>query len=216
MCCRFYMEMSPKLRPIVEAAQQSRLYQNNVSRIAKPLAAEGDVYPEMLVPVLASDRAGRPSVFPMIWGYHFDGLTHPVVNARSETAPEKPGFKEGWAAHRCIIPASWYYEWQHIAGPGGRTRAGEKYAILPRGSDVTWLCGVYRMEDAFPHFVILTREPGEAISFIHNRMPVILPEKDVAKWIDPQMNPHMLLSSALTDMVFEKASITEEKKLRQA
>ena len=206
MCCRFYMEMSPKLRPIVEAAQKSRLYQNNVARIAKRLTTEGEVYPDMLVPVLASNKAGEKAVFPMIWGYNFEGIRHPIANARSETAAEKPSFKDGWAAHRCIIPASWYFEWEHISTASGKTRAGDKYAIQPKGSDMTWLCGLYRMEDNYPHFVILTREPGESISFIHDRMPVILPEEAVGKWIDPNLNPHMLLSSALTDMAFEKDS----------
>ncbi len=204
MCCRFYMEMSPKLRPIVEAAQRSALYRNNVARIAKPLTTEGEVFPDMLVPVLASNKAGEKAVFPMIWGYHFDGIKRTVANARSETAAEKPSFKEGWAEHLCIIPASWYYEWEHIATPTGKTRPGDKYAILPKGRDMTWLCGIYRMEQNFPHFVILTREPGESISFIHDRMPLILPEDAVTKWIDPNVNPHRLLAAALTNMAFEK------------
>ena len=63
------------------------------------------------------------------------------------------------------------------------------------------------MEQDFPHFVILTREPSESISFIHDRMPLILPEESVGKWIDPNVNPHMLLSAALTDMSFEKESV---------
>jgi putative SOS response-associated peptidase YedK len=60
------------------------------------------------------------------------------------------------------------------------------------------------MENSYPHFVVLTREPGESISFIHDRMPFILPEEEIGNWIDPNRNPHMLLESALTDMVFEK------------
>ena len=88
MCCRFYMEMNPRLRPIVEAAQRSKLYQDNVARIAKPLTAEGEVFPDMLVPVLASNKAGEKAVFPMIWGYHFDGIKRTVANARAETAAE--------------------------------------------------------------------------------------------------------------------------------
>ena len=69
---------------------------------------------------------------------------------------------------------------------------------------MTWLCGIYRMEQNFPHFVILPREPGEPISFIHDRMPLILPEDAVTKWIDPNVNPHRLLAAALTNMAFEK------------
>ena len=95
MCCRFYMEMSPKLRPIVEAAQRSALYRNNIARIAKPLTAEGEVFPDMLVPVLASNRAGEKAVFPMIWGYHFDGIRRTVANARSATAAAKPSLRGG-------------------------------------------------------------------------------------------------------------------------
>ena len=74
MCCRYYMEMSPELRPIVEAAQRSGLYQKNIARIAKPLTTEGEVFPNMLVPVLASNKAGEKAVFPMIWGYNIEGI----------------------------------------------------------------------------------------------------------------------------------------------
>ena len=204
MCCRFYMELSPALRPIVEAAQRSGLYRNNIQKLAKPLSTEGEVFPEALVPVLATNKAGQKAVFPMLWGYHFPGIARTVANARVETAAEKPAFREGWAAHRCVLPASWYYEWEHRLTPSGKVKTGDKYAIMPKDGSLTWLCGLYRMEDGYPHFVILTREPGESIAFIHDRMPFILPQEAIDNWIDPKHNPHMLLDAALTDMVFEK------------
>ena len=206
MCCRYYMEMSPRLRPIVEAAARSKLYRDNIQKIAKPLVTEGEVFPDSLVPVIATNRAGQKTVFPMVWGYHVDGIDRVIANARTETAAEKPSFKEGWAMHRCIIPASWYYEWEHIPTASGKTKAGDKYAIMPRDSQMTWLCGLYRMENGYPHFVILTRQPGESVAFIHDRMPLILPEDGAEHWIDPKVNPHLLLSSALTDMIAEKTA----------
>lgn len=199
MCCRFYMELSPELRPIVEAARQSRLYQNNIQRLTKPLTGEGEVFPGALVPVLASNRAGQKTVFPMLWGYHFPGLDRTVANARVETAAEKPGFRDGWAAHRCAVPVSWYFEWEHTLTPSGKPRAGRKYAIMAKDRVLTWLCGLYRMEEGYPHFVVLTREAGEAVAFIHDRMPFLLPEEEIDRWIDPRHNPHMLLGAALTD-----------------
>ena len=70
----------------------------------------------------------------MLWGYHISGVSRTVVvNARAETAGEKPSFREGWAAHRCVIPASWYYEWEHVPSPSGRQKAGDKYAIMHEG-----------------------------------------------------------------------------------
>ena len=206
MCCRYYMEMSPRLRPIVEAAAQSRLYRDHIQAIAKPLVTEGEVFPDSLVPVVAFNKAGKKTVFPMIWGYSIDGINRLVANARVETAAEKPTFREGWAMHRCAVPASWYYEWEHLPAANGKTKAGDKYAIMPRGGELTWLCGVYRMEKGYPHFVILTRTPGDSIAHIHQRMPLILSEADADSWIDPKVNPHALLSAALTDMVAEKSS----------
>ena len=52
---------------------------------------------------------------------------------------------------------------------------------------------------------ILTREPGEEICFIHDRMPVILPEERIEEWIRPDGNPEKLLVQALTEMVYEEA-----------
>ena len=204
MCCRYYMELSPELRPIVEAAKSSKLYLNNIQRLPKPLTTEGEVFPEALVPVLASSRSGEKAVFPMIWGYHVPGIARTIANARTETAAEKASFKDGWAAHRCVIPASWYYEWQHTLSPSGKPKTGDKYAIMPKSGELTWLCGLYRMEDRYPHFVVLTRAPSESVSFIHDRMPLILPKSEIGNWIDPKCNPHMLLASAVTDMVCEK------------
>ena len=204
MCCRYYMEMSPELRPIVEAAGKSKLYRAHMQRIARPLITTGEVFPDSLVPVIASNKAGKKTVFPMIWGYHEEGICRPIVNARSETAAEKRSFREGWAMHRCIVPASWYYEWTHRPAPDGQTADRVKYAVMPREGGLTCLCGLYRMEDGYPHFVILTREASEGIAFLHDRMPVILPKEAADQWIDPNRNPHTLLSGALTDMIAEK------------
>ena len=128
------------------------------------------------------------------------------MNARSETAAEKPTFKEDWLKHRCIVPASWYCEWEHRLGSDGKKHTGDKYMIQPRGTAATWLCGLYRIEEGLPYFVILTREPVEEIRFIHDRMPLIMPEHLVNEWIRPDVKPEELLPYALTDMIFEKAA----------
>ena len=204
MCCRYYIQVSAWLRPITAAAQRSHLYTHNIERIPKPVTVDGEIFPDMMVPVVATGKSGKRAAFPMIWGYNIPGIEHVVANARVETAAAKPSFRDGWNAHRCIVPASWYYEWEHLPAPHGKTRPGSKYAIMTRDSEVTWMCGIYRLEDDFPHFVILTREAAEDISQIHDRMPLILPEAEARRWVDPNQNPHMLLSSAVTDLVCEK------------
>lgn len=199
MCCRYWADESPEIREIVEEMNKSPLVDKWQQTTG--ITTYGEVRPTNVVPVIASNRAGARAVFPMKWG--FTGRTL-LMNARTEAAPVKPTFKEAWASHRCIIPASWYYEWEHLTGNDGRKRTGAKYLIQPKGSDMTWLCGLYRIENGLPVFVILTREPGDEIRFIHDRMPLIMPGDYVNDWIKPDVKPEELLDAALTNMVYEK------------
>ncbi len=200
MCCRYWTDQSPELRAIVEEMNRSPLVPKWLETTG--IVTYGEVRPTNVVPVIAPGRTGSRAVFPMKWGYSGRTL---LMNARSETAASKPTFREDWQRHRCIVPASWYFEWEHITGNDGRKKTGDKYMIQPKGSSLTWLCGLYRIENGLPVFVILTREPGEGIKFIHDRMPLIMPEDLVNEWIRPDADPDELLQHALTDMAFEKA-----------
>ena len=201
MCTRYWTEESPELRPIVEEMNRSPLVRKwHQICVVKDY---GEMRPTDVVPVIAPNRSGSRAVFPMKWGYRVKTL---LMNARSETAAEKPTFKEDWLKHRCIVPASWFCEWEHRLGSDGKKHTGDKYMIQPRGTAATWLCGLYRIEEGLPYFVILTREPGEEIRFIHDRMPLIMPEQLVNEWIRPDVKPEELLPYALTDMIFEKAA----------
>ena len=199
MCCRYWTDESPELRPIVEEMNRSPLMRKWQDK-AK-VKSYGEIFPTDVVPVIAPNRSGLRTVYPMKWGYSGKSL---LMNARSETAAEKPPFRDDWARHRCIVPASWYFEWEHYPGSDGKKHTGDKYMIHPKDSAVTWLCGLYRIENGLPVFVILTREPGEALRFLHDRMPLIMPEELVTEWIRPDRKPEELLPRALTDMDFEK------------
>ncbi|MCR5032244.1 MAG: SOS response-associated peptidase, partial [Lachnospiraceae bacterium] len=106
-------------------------------------------------------------------------------------------------SHRCIVPASYYFEWEHIKINEDKTKTGRKFMFQPKGSTTTWLCGIYRMENSLPVFAVLTREPSEELSHFHDRMPLILPEEMIDNWISPQAVPEDLMKYALTDMVYE-------------
>lgn len=210
MCYRYYVEMLAELRPIVDEAEGSALKERMVSKLGRPLVTEGEVRPTDIVPVIAPNRSGARAVFPMVWGFSLPRSSSPLVNARVETAGTKPTFRESWERRRCIIPASYYFEWEHVLNAAtGKTRTGDKYRIQPKGSAVTWLAGLYRIEERsgiqVPVFAVLTREPSEEIRFIHDRMPVILPEEDIERWISPDGRPDEILKDTLTDMRYKKA-----------
>ena len=80
--------------------------------------------------------------------------------------------------------------------------------IQPRDTAITFLAGLYRMETSkgitYPVFTILTRDSAPDIGFIHDRMPVILPQNLGGDWINPGNKADEIVSEALNDMVFEK------------
>ena len=206
MCTRYYMDdASTELSEIIEAVKQSALVDKFINKFAKPITTSGEVRPTDIVPVLAPDKKGDRAVFPMRWGFHNPSHNSTVFNARVETAGSKPTFKDAWKSHRCIVPATYYFEWEHFKSPNGRTKTGDKYLIQPVNSNVTWLCGLYRIEDGFPVFVVLTTEPHKELRRIHDRMPLIIPDGKVDEWISPESDPDALLPYMLTDMVIEKA-----------
>ncbi len=128
-----------------------------------------------------------------------------MVNAHVETAASKPAFRESWERRRCVMPASWYFEWRHFSDRNGKKVTGEKYIIQPRGSTMTWLAGLYRIEGGLPYFTVLTRDAADELKFIHVRMPLIFPEEMISAWIAPDNKPETVLPYALLDMLAEKA-----------
>ena len=222
MCCRYWADDSYELRAIVEEMNRSPL----VGRWQRTtgITTSGEVRPTNVVPVIAPGRTGARAVFPMKWGFTSGGTARKsnvpaeggttasrgwlkgssslLINARTETAAVKPTFREAWTRHRCIIPAAYYFEWEHLVRSDGKKTAGEKYMIQPKGSAMTWMCGLYRIEEGLPVFVILTRDAGEEIRFIHDRMPLIMPETLIDEWIRPDARPEELVGAALTDMAY--------------
>ena len=203
MCCRYYMEMSPELKPIVDEAMRSSLGDRMVRKLGRPLKTSGEIFPTDIVPVIAPDKNGQRAVFPMIWGFKTQTGSS-MFNARLETASVKPSFRDAWKNCRCIIPASWYYEWQHFVSSDGKEKTGDKFMIQPKGQSMTCLAGLYKIEDGFPYFTVLTREPSSDMKLIHDRMPLILPPEWIDDWIRPDGDPDRVKLYGLLDMICEK------------
>jgi len=159
-----------------------------------PVKASGEVFPSDVVPVMARSRSGNARGFAMRWGFEAQGRL--IINARSETAAQKPLFRESAAQRRCLVPLSGYYEWH-------RTGSGAKYFIAP--GEAAWLAGLYRLTDAGPEFTVLTRAPGDGIAWLHDRMPVLLPRRAWDGWLDPHSPFSEALDHAVTDVRYEAA-----------
>ena len=191
MCCRYNFSKnssSPMVQKVLENLQTRQIE-----------VKTGEVNPGDVAAVIASNRKLEPQAFGMKWGYKLpDGKLS--FNARSETAAQKAIFADGMRQRRCLIPADSYYEWQKVG------QGKQKYQIAPTDANGFFLAGIYRIEQGIPVFSILTKEPVESISFIHNRMPVILPEEIILDWLNPQYHGQEILNAALQDMSFSRVS----------
>ena len=143
---------------------------------AEAVKVAGEVFPGDRVPVLCLSRAGNLRPFAMDWGYTLsDGKR--LINARSETAAEKPMFRESMRLRRCLLPMSAYFEWER------RADGKRKYRIAPAEEGPFYLAGLYRFEGVRPVCTVLTRAAAPEIEFIHGRMPVLLSAAAREDWI---------------------------------
>lgn len=154
------------------------------------------VTPGSVAAVIACNRKLERQTFAMEWGYHLPNGKL-VFNTQSETAAEKPMFADGMRQRCCLIPAAHYFEWECTAS--GKT----KYAIAPKEGEGFFLAGIYRMEAGKPVFSILTRSSSKDIAFIHDRMPVILPNEAISDWLNSRYIGAEILQAAVTDMVYK-------------
>ena len=188
MCGRYYLlGIGPKL--VFEFIGQAN------RRDPEHPVKTGEVAPTDRAAVLANSRAGNRSAFAMRWGYRLDG-GRLVINARSETAERSPLFGDGIARRRCLVPATHYFEWEH------RGKEKIRYAIGENDDGLIYMAGVYRLEETGPAFAILTRKSADCISFIHDRMPVILPAPAAEEWLDLSRPAQPILEQALSNPAF--------------
>lgn len=108
-----------------------------------------------------------------------------LFNARSESAHQKPSFRDAFKARRCAVPASCFFEWRRDEETGRK----QPFAIRRRDGAPLVLAGLWSRNEAFgerPTFTILTSRASPLMERLHDRQPVMLPREAIADWLDPQ------------------------------
>ena len=107
-----------------------------------------------------------------------------AINARMETAAEKPVFRGAWKSRRCLVPASGFYEWREAALPGRARPAKMPYYIARGDGQPLTFAGLWeRWQDGMLSFTILTTEAFGTLRDLHSRMPVILAPRSFEPWL---------------------------------
>jgi len=117
-----------------------------------------------------------------------------MINARAETAAEKPSFRHALAQRRCIVPASGFYEWK----PQGRRkqpwyfRAVRHQARSAPDDALLAMAGLWERwiapdGQALESCAVLVTAANALVAPVHDRMPVLLAPQDYQRWLDPQL-----------------------------
>lgn len=150
-----------------------------------------NIAPTQQVPTIRQHRAEPERIFGLMrWGLipywaKDASIGLKTINAMSETAAEKPAFRDAMRRRRCLIPADGFYEWKR-SGPKEKQpfqfgmADGAPFAFA--GLWDRWLAPD---RETLESCTILTTAPNSLVSAVHDRMPAILAPEDYDLWLDP-------------------------------
>jgi len=158
--------------------------------IGPRLEARYNIAPTQPMPVIRIRRdTGARRLSLVHWGLIPNWAKGPaignrMINARAESASDKPAYRGPFKYHRCLIPADGFYEWKRLA-------SGQKqpHVIRRRDGKPFAFAGLWdHWQDADGNeldsaTILTTRAQGE-VAALHERMPVILDPSNYVAWLD--------------------------------
>jgi len=124
------------------------------------------------------------------------------INARAETLASKPAYRRAFERRRCIVPADGFYEWEKLEVPGSRRVRREPWFVHRADGEPLAFAGlweVWKVPDGVPPVdgadadgwlhtcTIVTTTANDRLRPLHDRMPVILPERAWDTWLDREV-----------------------------
>ncbi|MEM9137018.1 MAG: SOS response-associated peptidase [Cyanobacteria bacterium P01_F01_bin.42] len=128
----------------------------------------------------------------MLWGlippWAKDKTNKRLINARAETAHEKPSFRAAFKRKRCLIPATGFYEWR--TDKDGK----QPFYFHLNHHQLFAFAGLWETWEDIETCTILTTSANDILKPVHHRMPVILSPQDYRTWLSPTATAQELRS----------------------
>jgi putative SOS response-associated peptidase YedK len=155
-----------------------------------------DIRPARRVPVLLEGPSDRPRRLGlMTWGWTRDfASSGKLINARTEDITTKRTFAEAVAQHRCLVPATAWFEWQRT---DPEQRRGVKHLVRPDGLETWAIAGLWETTSEGGAVVLLTTAAHPSIAVVHDRMPVVISLDLGATWMAGAMEAALGLVNPL-------------------
>jgi putative SOS response-associated peptidase YedK len=150
-----------------------------------------NVAPQTFQPVVRLNRdTGERELVLMRWGLipswaKDSKIGLRTINAKAETITTAPAFREAIKYRRCLVPADAFYEWQKLDA-----KNKQPFAIAMKDEKQYAFAGLWeKWKDRkgvteLLTFTVITTDPNEVVQPMHDRMPVIIPERDYDRWLN--------------------------------
>ncbi len=148
----------------------------------------GEIFPGDTAAAILGEN-GRLKHAPATFGFPGFKDRQLILNARVETAAQKPTFADCLRERRVILPADGFYEWSH-------DEKKTKYLFTLDRSRMLYLCGLYKLINGQYRFVILTRPANDSMIEVHDRMPVIANADEVRLYLTDRNAAEQILKIA--------------------
>lgn len=162
MCGRFHLEF-----------EDLKEIERIVGEIDRKRVNTGDIYPSNQALVITG-KDTHLKTQEMRFGFPQKQASTLLINARTETVLEKRTFSDSILHRRCIIPASFFYEWN---------AKKEKVSFFLEDNRILYMAGFYNLMEGEERFVILTTSANASVECVHDRMPLILDESELKSWV---------------------------------
>ncbi len=177
MCSRYSLTSPP------EAVRQLFGYET-----AEDFPPRYNIAPSQPVLIVRNSQKAEPEPALVRWGLIPSWVKDPrefsmLINARSETAMEKPSFRGSIRHKRCLVPVDGFYEWT------GKPGAKQPHLIRLKSHRLFAFAGIWEHwlgadGSEFDSMAILTTSANADMSHIHDRMPVFVPPSAFDRWLD--------------------------------
>ena len=151
-----------------------------------------NIAPSQVVPVCRLTTGQSLECAEMRWGLvpYWSKEPNPrysTINARAESVRTKPAYRTPFKRRRCLIPADGWYEWEPV--PGQKQKQPHFFHL--EDDRMFFFAGLWDYwqdqegNQGVDSCSIIVTEANEIVRPIHNRMPVILDQKNFNAWLDP-------------------------------
>ena len=188
MCGRF------KSNTLVQLNQIKSIFNIKNIKLSKEEVEDlnKEISPGMKAPIITNEFVIETQSFGLL-KWDNKGL---IFNSRTETVSNNKFFKNDFELNKCVIPASSYYEWQK------QLNTKIKYKFT-KEDQLLFLAGFYKQENNEKHFSIITKQATKDISFIHDRMPLLLNKEEAYNWLS-NINIQSILNKIVSDFNYKK------------